>query len=237
MPSTVGIVASGQNFPLSLNPALWLDAADTTTITQSGGLVSQWNDKSGNTRNFAQSIGAQQPTTGTRTINSLNVLDFNGANRLNKADDAGMRPSAFTTFIVYASDTTSGRRDIFACGNAATFATNNWIMGQTNVAQGFFGRTPTTNLTSGTVSGDTLARWVHNGSTLTGALNSVATFNVSSTIGTDNTLGQFVGASSSSGNLANPFDGTIGEILFYPTVLTANEIINVETYLSAKWGI
>jgi hypothetical protein len=80
MPSTVGIVASGVFTPLDLNPALWLDAADTATITESGGFVSQWNDKSGNNRNFTQAVGASQPATGTRTQNGLNVLDFDGSN-------------------------------------------------------------------------------------------------------------------------------------------------------------
>jgi len=64
--------------PASINTALWLDASDSATITESSGAVSQWNDKSGNGRNATASSTAR-PTTGTRTINSLNVLDFNGS--------------------------------------------------------------------------------------------------------------------------------------------------------------
>ena len=33
---------------------VWLDAADTATITQSGGAVSQWLDKSANAYTFTQ---------------------------------------------------------------------------------------------------------------------------------------------------------------------------------------
>jgi len=77
-----GIVASGQNFPLSLNPALWLDAADTTTITESSGSVSQWNDKSGNGNNVTQGNAAQQPTTGIATIAGKNVISNDGNDRL-----------------------------------------------------------------------------------------------------------------------------------------------------------
>ena len=40
------------------NKALWLDAADSGTITLSGSAVSQWHDKSGNSRNFASSARA-----------------------------------------------------------------------------------------------------------------------------------------------------------------------------------
>lgn len=65
--------------PAQVTTALWLDASDSATITASSGLVSQWNDKSGNSNNFT-ATGVARPTTNTRTINSLNTLDFNGSN-------------------------------------------------------------------------------------------------------------------------------------------------------------
>jgi hypothetical protein len=78
VPSTLGIVASSIFTPADLAPDLWLDAADTTTITESGGSVSQWNDLSGNGRHLTQGTGALQPTTGASTVNGFNVLDFAG---------------------------------------------------------------------------------------------------------------------------------------------------------------
>jgi hypothetical protein len=69
-----------------LNSALWLDASDTSTITQSGGAVSQWNNK-GSLGNFAQGNGALQPTTNATTLNGLNVIDF-AADYLTSADTA-----------------------------------------------------------------------------------------------------------------------------------------------------
>ena len=42
--------------------AVWLDGSDTSTITSSGGNVSQWDDKSGNGRNFEQLTPADQPS-------------------------------------------------------------------------------------------------------------------------------------------------------------------------------
>ena len=62
--------------PEELTTELWLDASDASTITESGGAVSQWDDKSGNSANAVQATGADQPTTGVATINSLNVLSF-----------------------------------------------------------------------------------------------------------------------------------------------------------------
>ena len=48
--------------PAEITTALWLDAADASTITESGGAVSQWDDKSGNDLHVSQSTGALQPT-------------------------------------------------------------------------------------------------------------------------------------------------------------------------------
>jgi len=61
--------------PADLNPDLWLDASDASTITESGGSVSQWDNK-GSLSNFTQATSANQPTTGANTLNGLNVIDF-----------------------------------------------------------------------------------------------------------------------------------------------------------------
>jgi len=61
--------------PEKFSPDLWLDASDATTITAVGGAVSQWDNK-GSLGNFTQATGAVQPTTGSTTLNGLNVIDF-----------------------------------------------------------------------------------------------------------------------------------------------------------------
>ena len=48
--------------PAEIATALWLDAADSDTITLNGSTVSQWSDKSGNSRSAAQGTVARQPT-------------------------------------------------------------------------------------------------------------------------------------------------------------------------------
>src|ERR1044072_5950068 len=57
------------------------DASDAATITQAAGLVSQWNNK-GSYGGNAVSTGSNRPTTGTRTMGTLNALKFNGANHM-----------------------------------------------------------------------------------------------------------------------------------------------------------
>ena len=59
--------------------ALWLDAADASTITLNGSTVSQWSDKSGNGRHLAQSSAALQPAYVTTAINSKPTVRFDGS--------------------------------------------------------------------------------------------------------------------------------------------------------------
>jgi len=80
--------------PADIDTALWLDAADASTITESGGAVSQWDDKSGNGRSVSQSDASYRPSTNTRTINGVNAIECNPAS----ATEAKM---LFTTSSVF----------------------------------------------------------------------------------------------------------------------------------------
>ena len=58
----------------------WYDASDADTITESGGNVSQWDDKSVNGYDLAQGSGGNQPSWGLGAqINGMNVINFNQA--------------------------------------------------------------------------------------------------------------------------------------------------------------
>jgi hypothetical protein len=58
--------------PAEINTEAWYDASDSDTITESGGAVSEWRDKSGSLRHISQGTGSAQPTLGT------DVVQFNG---------------------------------------------------------------------------------------------------------------------------------------------------------------
>jgi hypothetical protein len=62
--------------PAEITTAAWYDAADSSTIEASGGLVSEWRDKSGNNRDISQGAGSNQP------VYSSNSVQFNGTTHI-----------------------------------------------------------------------------------------------------------------------------------------------------------
>ncbi len=73
----INTVADGWT-PAQITTALWLDAADDSTITLNGSNVSQWNDKSGNERHATQGDNAKRPTYLSNSINGRSTLDWDG---------------------------------------------------------------------------------------------------------------------------------------------------------------
>ena len=65
--------------PSMITTALWLDAADSSTVTTVSGNVSQWNDKSGNGRNASQSTSGNRPVYQSAAQNGLNAVRFTSA--------------------------------------------------------------------------------------------------------------------------------------------------------------
>lgn len=67
--------------PAAITTALWLDAADASTVTTVSGNVSQWNDKSGNGRDAAQSTAGNRPAYQSAAQNGLNAVRFTAASQ------------------------------------------------------------------------------------------------------------------------------------------------------------
>lgn len=60
--------------------ALWLDASDAASITHAANVISQWNDKSGNTNHAAQATENRKPIYGTDATTGKGKVTFDGAN-------------------------------------------------------------------------------------------------------------------------------------------------------------
>lgn len=234
--------------PLDLSPALWLDASDTSTITSSGSpaKVSQWNDKSGNVRNVTQATAAAQPTTGASTQNSLNIISFDGGDRLlNSSTNQYVNASTgnFSAFAVAKSDVltgSTGKQIVCADSGAGNrqqqFLRFQFAYGQTiafNTSNTAFSD-ETANITGSNmvllsaVVGSNCEVWLNGssngaGSTITGTLRTSATA-IAVGANTNATAGELL-------------TGTIAEIIIYPSALSATDRQRVETYLNAKWAV
>ena len=237
---------------------LWLDASDTASITASGGAVSQWSDKSGNARHLTQGTGANQPTTGTRTINGKNVIDFDGTNDWMSVPSSTAlfnylhNSTGGTTFVVGIVDNTAAGKTIF--GTCDFSSADTGVVSdvnsseQTNLAivRGASGASTAiafavNTLTAGSAfyltakfdGGNATA-----GNRLRESLNNCAFAGANSltnTASTSNSTGNMTVGANHNGN--TNWDGVIGEIIIYEGILSDANIDSVEAYLAAKWGI
>lgn len=215
--------------PQLLTTSYWWDASDTSTIVESSNTVTSWTDKTQGLQFTQGSIA--QPTTNTSTINSLNVLDFNGSQQL-----VGTTPglTQYTKFIVFkrntnsaANNTLSGvcspqSQDAIWSGSQQGGSKLSLFQDGTNV-QG------TTDLLTGipyqcagTWDGYTLELF------LDGALEAEG-----------NDLTQSNGNGLELGTFFNTYglNGSIAEIVLMPKVASLEERQIVEGYLAHKWDI
>jgi len=246
--------------PSSLAPVAWFDASDTSTITASSGAVSQWNDKSGNGYNLSQATGLNQPTTGTRTQNGLNVIDFDGSNdwlRTGNVIAQIVTSKAMSIFWVVKSDTVAAARAMLSIGRtnwdiatcfAALQEANSVLStgigigdGDPNnpkfVAYSHIQATVEPRCYAMTVSGSagTFDTYVnkHDGidTVLAGAMP-VTSFLTSSSGDLRVTVGARQGTSPGVF-----WDGWIGEIVIFDRSLSTADRTNIRDYLMAKWAI
>jgi len=216
--------------PLDLSPALWLDASDTATITASLGSVSQWDDKSGNGRHFAQGTAAAQPTTGTRTANGLNVIDWDG-NDIMEASVLLNEPQPITMFVVAEPDTIHYGRLLTTRVAETTLAF---------LTTGRLIETAGTNLISpiSTYAAGNLylLRGTLDSTSSTIHLDGVQV--ASGNAGTNGFTGSTINRLGAFESGLQHFDGVIAEMIVVAGgLLTAQQISDTEAYLVAKWGL
>jgi hypothetical protein len=235
--------------PLDLSPALWLDAADTTTITESSGSVSQWDDKSGNARNLVQANSVIQPSTGTATINGLNVINFtgSGARRLARQNDNilqnvgggtifavvnGTYSSAFGTFVLITTNNTASFARCYLGNNSGTITS-----GGRRLDDNAFQSVASASVTNNTPV-VAAAFYDYANAALRVSVNGTQTTRTGGfqTAGnTSNTASRIVlGANDGAAEI---FTGVIAEIIVTARVLTTDEITSTENYLRTKWNV
>jgi hypothetical protein len=230
--------------PAQITTALWLDAADASTITLNSTTVSQWNDKSGNARHATQADGANQPT---RTLNGLNgktVLTFNGSNSFLGFSNLTINDNNTYIYSVYSRPTAGTHTldiasDIFVGSSGRGYG--NWWFTD-NVLYTILRET--SPATFGTHGSSTATGTFINGAVRTSS--GTQTWRNGTSVGTlQQTSGTFVtgpvfnqigrvGGSSPNFSYHN---GTIAEIIMGRESLSDSNRQRIEGYLAHKWGL
>jgi hypothetical protein len=229
--------------PVLLSPSMWFDADDTDTITQSGGLVSVWADKSGNNRNATKATEAYRPT--------YNPTYINGKPAIEKILGSNSNIGLSTPALGIAAN--SPRSTAFVFRHQTVNTDNNELFGVNTVYM--------VDAAGGSTSGDWKFR--NNTISLDGTPNALTSGNRIMVIRGSSSLTSYRqdGGSDSGESAVNAYAwsantttqginfftsnvadrqyraGGIGEFIMFPSYLDATQTEKVEGYLAHKWGL
>jgi hypothetical protein len=251
---------SGASFwtPVNLGVllALWLDADDSSTIILNGSNVSQWSDKSANSRNLTQTNTANQPAyissglNGRSIIRSIDSTDF-----LNTSTATGFFTNVnnVSCAIIAKYPTSAGNTSasVFFCstGSAATFRFG--MSANPSTAPGFFsiiGRR--TDFDSTTIVSSTTPRIANNyfieianinysiaqANHWTNGTQDITSASFSSPGSTSNTNPANMGVFG-AGFFNTPAETEIAEVIAIHGSLSNDDRQKIEGYLAHKWNV
>lgn len=227
----------------------WFDMSDVSAqnMTASGGLVSRVLNKAGTNNNVQQATTSAQPRNNTRTLNGLPVLEFahdGTRNDFMVFDNNNPADEPFTVFCVAQSDQQYAGSDQGFIGRQTSAISGQWVLlrnGNFAIFQSYLfatggdsGNTQPSNNNANihTVTfqnGDRLRYSLNNNTATLGSIRS----------GYDNTVttNLAIGAGNGNGSGGSHLDGFIAEIIIYNRVLSSDEILLINRYLSNKWGL
>jgi hypothetical protein len=219
-----------------------LDATDASTITLNSTTVSQWNDKSGNGRNFSQATAGNQPTYQASGINSKPSVAFNGAlnNSMSASSVLSSGSTAGSIFWVQTTEEDPGSSS--SSNNNGCLIPNTWgsssLDNHITWTDGniYFSGFSTTRVTVGNPSVSlTAPRILHHQSTN----GSVAFYIDGSSFFTSasNTFANPVSSKTLGGQPIYKFTGQVAELIVLSNIPTTTERQLIEGYLAHKWGM
>lgn len=235
---------------------LWLKADDLAL--SDGAAVGTWADASGEGTDFTQATASKKPTFKTGIIGGMPVVRFDNVDDVlvNTTADWRSSDTSYTLFSVMLSSSVDTNMIWFESANDGDATTLIWTHyatidpggGGKRVAFLVAGPAYTDNATTDIIDGFPHICVTQHNSTLSPPASrdwrldgsdesNGSTGNVggpAAVSGRDNiALG---GIKRLAGEIAN-YEGDIAEVIYYDSALSLSDIIKVETYLSAKYGI
>ena len=236
--------------PALITTALWLDAADASTMfdaTSGGslvapdGAVARWQDKSGNVNHAIQSTSGNRPTLKTNIQNGQSILRFDGLDDRLGGVNTPCTTNAKTIIAVTKNANATGGT-IFqnrAGANGEAFLARNVKGGIITVA----GDTTTTNTTISTDLSTawesfTLSTWTQQSSNRAvfywnnGTNYATTGIPLTETKASGYTIGAFIG-----GAYGGHFPGDMCEVVILNSEASTDTRQRIEGYLAHKWGL
>lgn len=234
--------------PTGLSPvsgmSVWYDANDAGTFTySSSNIISQWGDKSGNSRNATQATVSEQPTRVTGVINGLPVVRFDGSNDYLNFTNILNGDKSFTIFWVLRPRNVSSGTYQPSFSTATSPDADDGALHYINPSSQ--GAAYPFRTRSGWTQYDGANTYVANTSYLMEFISNDSVYKVFRN-GTQESTNQTVGTAPSyittriayqnnPGGRYGAFD--FGEILIYNTELSGTDVTTNRNYLNAKWGL
>ena len=204
--------------------ALWLDAADATTITGTSP-ISAWTDKSGLGRSVTIVSG---PTYGTTTRNGLNTLSFSN-NSITTSIASAVGTGDFALIAVW-YQSSAGTNTVLSLGTSASSSQSlGFSADKYNFYQ--FGSAYESNYSYATPA------WVIQVGTRISSVKKVYINGNVGTTGTFDSFNQTVTTVTIGNGDSFPISGQVAEVLIYTGTLSSTGQQQVESYLAQKWGL
>jgi len=217
---------------------LWLDGADSSTITLSSGVITQWNDKSGSGRNTT--------TIGGSPTFSSNFINLNGSSTYLVGPYTNTT-EYLTMFVIATVDFSQGvyayYYRLLSVGstsandyNSPSYAS---ILHNPDSTQIGGYRNFATNFGSVTTNTTFLICLQYDGTNSTNFINGTSASSVASTgsFGTTSySIGRDVG-NTDGGGAYTYWPGKVGEVIIFNSSLSNTQRQQVEGYLAWKWGL
>jgi hypothetical protein len=225
------------------NLIFWIDASRANTVTIDGGRVASITDLSTNAYTVQQLITTNRPTYAQAALNGRNVIRFTAAsNHFFNTSTIGV-PNSFTELKVFSRPATGVNNMGLAnnlSGNNRIYQTFWYFLDNGTYEKSSSGSAFTTLQTGNASTGLFYTATIRNSTNSVqyrrnGAVINTITSGAGVTTAPSGNYNVF--ASGNDGTTQQYNQGDIAEYILYNRALTTNEILEVEAYLTTKWGL